>query len=68
MKKITSLLLILSASLLFPLKGTSQAGQLDASFGDEGIVMLSPGSLHETAQDMVMLEDSTMIICGVGTN
>ncbi len=68
MNKITYLLLILSASLLFPLKGTPQAGQLDASFGDEGIVMLSPGSLHETAHDMVMLEDSTMIICGVGTN
>jgi uncharacterized delta-60 repeat protein len=68
MKKITSLLLILSATLLFPLKGTPQAGQLDTSFGDEGIVMLSPGSLHETAHDIVILEDSSMIICGVGAN
>ncbi|MDX9906549.1 MAG: PKD domain-containing protein [Bacteroidales bacterium] len=30
--------------------------------------MLSPGTLHETAHDIVMLEDSSMIICGVGTN
>jgi uncharacterized delta-60 repeat protein len=68
MKIFTYLLLILSASFLFPIKGNSQAGQLDTSFGDEGIVMLSPGSLHETAHDIVILEDSSMIICGVGSN
>jgi uncharacterized delta-60 repeat protein len=69
MKKITSFILLIHLSLLmFPIVVFPQAGQLDASFGDEGIVMLSPGSLHETAHDMVMLEDSTMIICGVGTN
>jgi len=69
MKKINPVLLLIILSLLIiPVIVFPQAGQLDASFGEQGIVMLSPGSLHETAHDIVMLEDSSMIICGVGAN
>lgn len=67
-KLITNLFLVVTSIFSFPALVFSQAGQLDFSYGVEGIVMLSPGSLHETAHDIVMLEDSTTIICGVGTN
>jgi uncharacterized delta-60 repeat protein len=68
MNKFYLILLVVSAFVFSPILTHAQAGQLDASFGNQGIVMLSPGSLHETAHDMVMLEDSSMVICGVASN
>ena len=47
----------------------SQAGQLDSTFGDGGIVMYDlSGGLHETAWDMEILEDSTILLCGTINN
>lgn len=65
--KITLLTISLILSVL-PFLARPQAGTLDPTFAGDGIAMFSPGSLHETAHDMVILEDSSMIICGVGQN
>jgi len=63
--KITHLICILGLVItLAPRTGFSQAGTLDDSFGDNGIAMFAPTSSHESANDMIMLEDSSMIICG----
>ncbi len=68
MKKNLTTFFVSLFMLTLPILSFSQAGTLDPAFGVEGIAMLSPGSIHETAHDMVILEDSSMIICGVGQN
>jgi uncharacterized delta-60 repeat protein len=68
MKKTFAFIAITLGLLSSPLFSFSQAGTLDDTYGDQGIVMLSPGSIHDVAYDIVMLEDSTSMICGVGTH
>ncbi len=43
----------------------SQAGQLDNTFGVDGIAMYDlSGELHETIWDMEIMQDSTILLCG----
>ena len=43
----------------------SQAGQLDNTFGVDGIAMYDlSGDMHETIWDMETLQDSTILLCG----
>ncbi|MBE0638434.1 MAG: T9SS type A sorting domain-containing protein [Bacteroidales bacterium] len=65
MKK--TLFLVLAVTILLVLKQNAhaQAGQLDVSFGEDGIVMYDlSGDLHETIWDIAILEDATSLSCG----
>lgn len=64
MKRTLALAIIAMTAMVAPETGLSQAGALDTSFGNNGIAMFGPTSSHESASDMIMLEDSSMIICG----
>lgn len=60
MRTITLLLTLALVSIqAFP-----QVGALDASFSGDGIAIFNPTANHETANDLVILPDSSVIICG----
>lgn len=43
----------------------AQAGTLDPSFANVGILELAPGTMHDVAYDVIALPDTTSLICGV---
>lgn len=61
----TTPLLIFPALLALPFSSTAQPGTLDPSFGAGGIQVLQPGDFHDVVNDVIALEDTTTLICGV---
>lgn len=46
----------------------AQPGTLDPSFGTAGIKVLQPGAFHDVIHDVIALDDTTSLICGVAQN
>ncbi len=65
MKKAT-LKLLYFLIVLLPIHLYSQSGALDPSFGIDGIAMYDlGGEFHETAYDMEILEDGSILLAGI---
>lgn len=60
----TTPLLILALSSI-PQFLHAQPGTLDPSFATGGIQVLQPGDLHDVAHDVIALDDTTTLFCGV---
>jgi uncharacterized delta-60 repeat protein len=65
MKK-SILKLLFSLIVLLPIQLYSQSGDLDPSFGIDGIAMYDLiGDMHETAYDMEILDDGSILLAGI---
>ena len=61
MKKI---LLSLVALLIFGINAFAQPGTLDPTFDADGIVLVNPTNVFDNAQDVIVLSDNKILLCG----
>jgi uncharacterized delta-60 repeat protein len=59
-KSLFSLVVLLSTSTI----SFAQAGTLDLTFGTGGIVLVNPANLFDNAQDVLVLADNKIMLCG----
>ena len=52
------------AILLFGIHAFAQPGTLDLSFDTDGIVLVNPTNVFDNAQDVIVLGDNKIFICG----
>lgn len=64
MKLKFNLFILLFTVILNPFTGFSQTGTLDATYGNNGTVLLDPSSSHDSSSDMFTQDDTTTIITG----
>jgi uncharacterized delta-60 repeat protein len=61
MKKLTLLTALFIASVT---ASFAQAGTLDLTFDTDGILLLNPANLFDNAQDVLVLPDNSILLCG----
>ncbi len=57
-------LLPLVAVLLFGINALAQPGMLDLTFDSDGIVLVNPTGVFDNAQDVIVLSDNKIVLCG----
>lgn len=57
-------LLALFAILFSGISVFAQPGTLDATFGGDGIVLVNPTGVFDNAQDVIVLSDNKVLLCG----
>ena len=58
-------LILLACGVALQAAGLAQTGALDPTFGNGGIVMLAPGTLHDVVYGMDLQDDGKVIFTGV---
>jgi hypothetical protein len=58
------LLLPLAAFLFFGINAFAQPGALDATFSTDGIQTINPTNVFDNAQDVIVLSDNKILMCG----
>src|SRR5262245_61801997 len=64
MKFATPSFLVIAISLIAS-TAMAQPGTLDPSFNGTGIQILQPGPVHDVGNDVIALDDTTTLVCGV---
>jgi hypothetical protein len=57
-------LLSLVALFFFGVNAFAQPGTLDLTFDTDGIVLVNPTNIFDNAQDVIVLSDNKIFICG----
>lgn len=57
-------LLPLAAFLFFEISAFAQPGALDATFSTDGIQTVNPTNVFDNAQDVIVLSDNKILMCG----
>lgn len=57
-------LLVSVALLCFGLNAFAQPGTLDPTFSTDGIVLVNPTGVFDNAQDVIVLSDNKILLCG----
>ena len=57
-------LLIFIGTVLFGTIGVAQPGTLDPTFSSDGIVLVNPNNVFDNAQDVIVLSDNKILLCG----
>lgn len=57
-------LLPLAAFLFFGINAFAQPGALDATFSTDGIQTINPTNVFDNAQDVIVLSDNKILMCG----
>lgn len=57
-------ILVFICVVLFGIRAMAQPGTLDPTFSSDGIVLVNPTNVFDNAQDVLVLSDNKILLCG----